>query len=511
MQRRTGGLLLVLICLAACTSSPGVTATEARSTGTTAQSSGDTTPDTTQPGNTSPATTSPQSPDTTEPVDSTSPDQSDGFGVGDVLFPSLGNPGIDVEHYTLRLTYDRPTNELTGTVHLDIVMTEARNEFSLDSDGPAVSAVTIDGQSAGFSEQRPELVITPPQQLTKGQRIAVDVSFERSPQAFTSASWGPVGWFPTPGGSFVLNEPEGASTWFPCDDHPSDQASFRFELTVPNGVTAVANGALLDHTSTTSGDTWTWQEDRPMSTYTIQVLTGDYELIDGVGPNGLPMLSAVLREDRDTMQPYVDSSAAMIGFFDDYFGPYPLDSYGVAIADSLSGVAMETFGRPMYSRDDFSSGRLDTPQETLLSHELAHQWFGNAVSPASWSDVWLNESFATYGQWMWLDHIGDVPLDESANFALATRGSGSTAYPTVEDMFGFNSYEGGAVVLQALRKTIGDEPFFTLLRRWVSENNGTARDTADFIALANEVAGRDLADFFDTWLFASTLPARFPA
>lgn len=508
MQRRTGGLLL-LICLAACTSSPGVTATEARSSGTTANTPADTEPDTTEP--IAPTdTTAPGSPDTTEPVESTSPGGTDDFGIGDELYPSLGNPGIDVEHYTLQLTYDRATNDLSGTVHLDVVMTEDRDEFSLDSDGPAVSVVTIDGEPVDFSEERPELVITPSRRLEKGQRIAVDVSFSRSPQAVASAATGAVGWFPTPGGSYVLNEPEGASTWFPCDDHPSDQASFRFEVTVPSGVTAVANGALLDHSSTEAGDTWTWQEDRPMSTYTVQILTGDYELIEGVGPNGLPMLNAVLREDRSTMQPYIDESASQIDFLDDYFGPYPLDSYGIAIADSIPGIAMETFGRPMFSRTDFMSGRLDTPQEMLLSHELAHQWFGNAVSPATWRDVWLNESFATYGEWLWLDHIGEETLDESANSALATREPGSTARPTVEDMFGFNSYDGGAVVLQALRKTIGDEAFFTLLRRWVNENVGTARSTADFIALATEVAGRDLTEFFDTWLFATMLPPQLP-
>lgn len=510
MHRRTGALLAT-ICLAACSTNPGVTATEARSgdgaVDTTADTTADTTVESTAPGTDSP--TAP--PATTGPADTTSPGPTDEFGIGDRLYPSLGNPGIDVKHYTLQLQYDRPTNELSGRAHLDIVMTEDRDDFSLDSDGPDVSAVTVDGESAMFAETRPELVITPTHSLSAGQRIAVDVTYSVSPQAVPSVASGVVGWFPTPGGSFVLNEPNGAHTWMPCDDHPSDQASFRFELTVPSGVTAVANGALIDHTSTSSGETWTWQENRPMATYMIQALTGDYELVDGVGPNGLPMLNAVLREDRATMQPYLDSLAAEIDFLDDYFGPYPLDSYGIAIADSLPGIAMETFGRPMFSRSDFMSGRLDTPQEMLLSHELAHQWFGNAVTPSTWSDVWLNESFATYGEWLWLDHVGDESLEDSANSGLAARDPGSTASPTVDQLFGFNSYDGGAVVLHALRKTVGDDAFFTLLRRWVSENTGTARNTDDFIHLATDVAGRDLTEFFDTWLFAATLPSQFPA
>jgi aminopeptidase N len=309
----------------------------------------------------------------------------------------------------------------------------------------------------------------------------------------------------------VLNEPEGGRTWLPSDDHPSDRATFRFEITVPTGVTAVANGALVDHTSTTSTDTWIWQEDRPMATYLIQVLTGDYELVDGVGPNGLPLLSAVLRQDRTTMQPALDAIGDEIDFFDDYFGPYPFDRYGIAIADSTPGIAMETMERSMFSRLDFSSGRLDLPQELLLSHELTHQWFGDAVSPARWTDVWLNESFATYGEWMWLDHLGLRSIEESADAGLTAREPGSTASPSVDQMFGYDSYDGGAVILHALRKTIGDDLFFTLLRRWVADNIGTSRTTEDFVALANEVAGRDLTQFFATWLYADIVPTSFPS
>lgn len=505
MHRRTGGLLLIT-CLAACTTSSGVTATGAQPVHTVAGSV-----ETTAPGVEPSVSTAPDGSESTLPTESTTlPTRPGDHGIGDRLFPSLGNPGIDVEHYTLRLDYDAISNELSGTAHLEMVMTEDRESFSLDSDGPTVSAVTVDGQPAEFEAAPPELLITPASELSSGQRVAVDVAYSISPQAVPSPASGSVGWFPTPGGSFVLNEPDGARTWLPCDDHPSDQATFRFELTVPSGVTAVANGDLIDHTTTASGETWTWEEDRPMATYLIQVLTGDYELIEGVGPDGLPLHSAVLREDRERMQSYLDTIDDQIDFLDDYFGPYPLDSYGIAMADSVPGIAMETFGRPMFSRTDFLSGRLDPIAEMLLSHELAHQWFGNAVTPLTWTDIWLNESFATYGEWMWVDHIGLESIEGSADSALAAREPGSTASPSVSEMFGFNSYDGGAVVLHALRTTIGDDAFFTLLQRWVAENNGTARSTDDFVALASEVAGQDLADFFATWLYAATVPRHFP-
>ena len=498
MHRRTGGLLLIA-CLAGCATGPGVTATEARSGhDSSAPTTESSVPPTVPTPTTSPSTAS------------TDPATGDENGIGDSLFPALGNPGIDVDNYTLVLNYDPPHGKLSASEHIDMVMTDDRDTFSLDSDGPNVSAVSVDGTPAKFVAARPELLITPGGHLVNGQRVAVDVTYTVSPRSIPSAAGERVGWFATPGGSYVLNEPDGAHTWVPCNDHPRDQATFRFEVTVPAGLTAVANGALIDHTSTPSTDTWIWQEDRPMATYLMQVLTGDYELIDGVGPNGLPLLSVVLHQDRTTMQPYVDTINDQIDFFDDFFGPFPLDRYGIAIADSAQGIAMETMERSQFSRGDFSSGRLDPPQELLLSHELSHQWFGDAVSPARWTDVWLNESFATYGEWMWLDHVGLGALEQSAAAALATREPGSTATPSVQGMFGFNSYGGGAVILQALRKTIGDDLFFTLLRRWVADNVGTSRTTADFVALANQVAGRDLTEFFATWLYADTLPTSFP-
>ena len=166
----------------------------------------------------------------------------------------------------------------------------------------------------------------------------------------------------------------------------------------------------------------------------------------------------------------------------------------------------------MFSRDDFT-GTVDGLDHLLLAHELAHQWFGDAVTPADWSDLWLNESFATYGQWLWLDHVGVESLDSVTSRMLAARqlpGADSTGQPAAGNLFGFERYDGGAVVVHALRREIGDEAFFPLLQRWVAENDGTSRTSEDFIALAEDVTGRDLTVFFATWLDAPSLPPTYP-
>ncbi len=413
-------------------------------------------------------------------------------------------------HYDIAIAYDTADDSVAGTVDVDLRLTEDRMQITLDSAGPAVSTVLVNGVLAVAEQDPPELRITLPTARRAGDELHLTIVFAVATPPSDSSIGLDSGWFNTDGGSYVLNEPDGARSWLPCNDHPSDKATYTFTIEVPAGVTAIANGALEDHRSEASSEIWVWKEDRPMATYLVQLLTGDYELIESGGPSGLPLVSAVLRDDLATMQPFIDATPSMIKFFQQYFGEYPLDRYGIAITDSFSGLAMETQERSLFSRDDFESGQLGKFQQQLLSHELAHQWFGDAVSPARWQDIWLNESFATYGEWMWSDHIGKADLDDTANNELRYRSPGSPADPTAADLFGPTSYGGGAIVLHALRRTIGDDAFFTLLTRWVAENNGESRTTEDFIALANEVAGKPLTQFFDEWLFALNPPSEFP-
>jgi aminopeptidase N len=441
-----------------------------------------------------------------------------GDGAGDSLFPDLGNPGVDVVDYAIDLAYDSANGSLSGgvtlTINITSDLTEVGSSFTLDSTGPAVSAVEVDGVAATFVEEPVELRITPPTPISAGTRVVVVVHYSVVPDSTQSPTGLPSGWFNTAGGSYVLNEPDGARTWLPSNDHPSDKATYTFSVTVPTGTTVVANGVLQSSEASAAGTTWVWRQEQPMATYLILLVTGAYDIVDGTGPNDLPLTSAVLTADHALMQPFLDSIAEEIDFFDDWFGPYPLAQYGIAITDSAGGLAMETQGRSMFSRDDLLSGELGYIEQLLLSHELSHQWFGDAVTPAEWSDIWLNESFATYAQWMWLEHVGLSSVQQEADSALDGRQDGigePTGSPSVDGMFGFNSYDGGAIVLHALRMTIGDDDFFKVLQTWVSDNVGQSRFTSDFIALAERISGRDLTALFDDWLYATQVPAAFPS
>ena len=299
----------------------------------------------------------------------------------------------------------------------------------------------------------------------------------------------------------------------PSNDHPSDKATWRFEVTVPEGVTAIANGHLVEQQPGAGTTTWVWEQRDPMATYLLQVVTGDYRVLDGGLAGAVPLTNVALAADAERMQPFFELTDDQIAFFEPLFGPYPLDQYGLAFTESPPGLAMETQGRSLFSRDDFAEGETGYPQHLLLAHELAHQWFGNAVTPAAWRDLWLNESFATYAQWLWLDHAGLTVLQREADIALRLRqfATEPTGEPSAENLFGYERYDGGAVVVHALRGELGDEPFFSLLQRWIAENDGTSRTTDDFIALAEQVAGRPLDTFFEAWLWSSSVPDEYPA
>ena len=497
-MRATAAILAVAVVAAACSGSGVQTESAVEVPSSTA-------PPTTE----APETTSP--PETTETT-TTEPGDGPSTSSGDSLLPELGSADLDVASYDLRLSYDPETDRLAGSVDITTTVDQALDEIALDAADIVVETVTVDGEPATFDHQSPELLVRPAAPVDPDELFVVSITYSDERHADSLGFGLGGGFYTTANGAHTLNEPDGSRTWMPSNDHPSDKATWRFEITVPAGVTAVANGRLVEERPGTGVTTWVWQEDDPMATYLTQLLVGPYSVLDGGATDEVPLTNVAFTDDVSRMQPYFDLTAEQIQFFEPFFGPYPLDRYGLAFVDSVPGLAMEHQGRSLFARDDFRGGTPDYIAHLLLAHELAHQWFGNAVTPADWSDLWLNESFATYAQWMWLEHINETTVEREADANLQQRQTPTepTGEPSLNGLFGYERYDGGAVVLHALRRELGDEAFFTVLQRWVAENNGSSRTSADFIALAEDVAGRSLTEFFDAWLYSPSVPAEWP-
>ena len=422
----------------------------------------------------------------------------------DPYFPKLGNSGYDVEHYDIAIDSGFPLPGLVGDTRLRATATRKLSAFNLDLRGLEVHSVAVDGKRARFVRSDGELVVTPRAPLFEGDEFHVRVKYSGTPETGTIPSIGaPNGWLTDEAGVTTLDEPDGASLWFPANDHPSDKASFTFRVTVPDPVVAVANGELRSQRSKNARTTWVWAEAAPMATYLAQVVIGDLDIVDGGTVDGVHIRNAFARDSRAAGEEVAASTPEMLALFAEQVGPFPFDTYGIVVpAGELNGLAFEA--------QTFSVFAPDALDPVLLAHELAHQWFGDWVSPATWREIWLNEGFATYLEWVWEEHASGIPLATSADRAarLVARDTDvQTDDPGLDDMFGVAPYERGGLTLYALRTTVGDDAFNRILRTYLARYGGEVATTEDFIRVASDVAGRDLESSFRSWLGPGPFPA----
>jgi len=425
-------------------------------------------------------------------------------GVGDPYFPELGGAGTDVEHYDLALTVPADGTLIAGVATLTITATDDLASFTLDLLGFDAEGATVDGEAAAIERDGRTLRIRPKAPIRTGRTFETQVRYAGPPQPVTTPPLGDIGWLTYPGGSYVIGEPEGAATWFPADDHPQDKATFRFEIVVPDGVEAVANGVLVEH----DGGRWVWEMREPMATYLASVAVGQFTVTDEPGPGGVTIRNAFADRVADRAAAMFADQPAMLAFFAERFGPFPFDAYGALVVEPDLGLALESQTLSLFGAGILGGGER---ARAIIAHELAHQWFGDSVTPADWRDIWLSEGFATYAQWLWTEHDGGPTLEQSATEAhrrLAEGGTGDVppGDPGPDQLFHPSVYDRGALALLALRRTVGDEAFGEVLRRWASDNAGGTVTTADFVALAEAVSGRQLDALFDTWLYAEELP-----
>jgi aminopeptidase N len=432
-------------------------------------------------------------------------------GLGDPYFPKSGNGGYDVSHYGIALRYRPNSRRAVATTVLSATATQGLSRFNLDFRGPGVTELTVDGAPAGFTRKGQELIVTPRSPIDAGDEFEVSVAYAGRLGPVSDADGSIEGWIPTGDGAFVASEPRGSPTWFPCNDTPTDKATYEFRLTVPKGRKAFANGTLVEVIPGSGTTTFVWRMRDPMATYLATATNGRFKLTQGTvhaDAGAIPSYVGVdPREARDSRKA-LSRIPRILGVFESAFGEYPFESTG-AVVDRAPrvGYALETQTLPVYST---------APGTIIVAHELAHQWFGDSVTPERWSDIWLNEGFATWSEWLWQARIGKRSLERSfrLNYEVPARQRGYWNPPSgnpggPKHLFANSVYVRGGLTLEALRQKIGDAAFYSILRRWVTEHTYGNASTADFIALAEEESGMALDAFFDVWLFERGKPKRW--
>ena len=437
-------------------------------------------------------------------------DGQTGYGIGDPYFPELGNPGYDVQNYVISLDVDPESGEINAKTSLEAVATQNLPSFNLDFQGFDIDSLTVDGSDADFTREKRELIITPGAPLQAGDEFTVEVAYHGVPQpAYFNALDFKMGWLQgTSKAINVLSEPDGASSWYPVNDHPLDKATYRFEVTVPQPWVVAATGNLFETTSDGDKTRYVWEMDKPMASYLASVNVDRYKVDESNGPGGIKIRNYIPEDVDPLLTRDLYLLPEMISFFSGLFGPYPFDEYGVLIADETVGPCID--GSLSLEAQSLS---IHCPSEymlsqTVLAHELAHQWFGDSVSLERWQDIWLKEGLATYSSWLWesrgysLESLTAWVKDQKNFFPPGSK----IGEPPPDKLYDWESYEGGAMVVHALRLQVGDEAFFNILRTYLERHQYGNAGTQEFIAVAEEVSGQELSAFFDSWLMQTDLP-----
>ncbi len=439
-------------------------------------------------------------PDVQEPLTP----QAGGRSIGDPYAPELGNTGYDVQHYRLQLALDPAVDHVEGAATIGALANlHGLAELALDFAGFEVTSVTVNGLAAGFDRDGKKLIISLPEPLAEGEQFTLAITYRGQPLYEPSAYLGFVDHlglsYPDEQSIYALAEPDGARYWFPTNDHPRDKATFRFEIVVPQGLTAAANGRLMETRQAAMPDgrpaeLFIWEHGQPMAPYLATVAVGDYDRMEGRSPGGVPLRHYTFPETREELEAATSEIGEALDWMAELFGPYPLENFGYVTA-RVPGGSLETQSLVLLS--DAMIGK------RTAVHELAHMWFGDWVSLDSWGEMWRNEGFATYIQLMWENRADPEEFELQMAAVESVVEGNDKSYPLnnppAEYLFELNVYFQGAMAVHALRQEMGDEAFFGGLRTYFERFGGGTASDADFRAVMEESAGRSLDSYYQQW------------
>jgi aminopeptidase N len=426
---------------------------------------------------------------------------------------SLTDDGIDVTHHAVNLRYQPKPEILSGVTTILATATRTLSQFDLHF-LLAVSSVSVNNEPAGFATKDGRLTVTTKTPVTDGTDLLIVVRYRDNPANYPRRDGHGWGWRRTPTGVVAAAS---SPWWYPSSFDPAERATFDASITVPQGLEAVVNGTLPygGPIPVPGGDQWSWRGSTPQVTALALLAIGQYDLRTSTAPTGQQVVTAYSIDLGDLDAPArasVERTPEIVQSLSDWFGPYPYKAQG-GVVDSAFVNVVATATRPIYAGSYFQGGA----NASMVAHENAHQWYGNAVNPISLNTQWMSEGFATYAEFLWSEHEGLGTAAELAQYYYDQFPADHPDWrqpPASPDPAGnsaFPIYTRGALALQALRTKVGDDTFFKIMRTWAGQQEtGKAPSTADFIAHAERISGTDLGTLFQAWLFAAQRPAASP-
>jgi aminopeptidase N len=429
-----------------------------------------------------------------------------------ILLEAAEDRGYDVLHYVFDWTFSPAAHTVSGLVRIRARSTNpSLDSLKLD----LADSMTVDGVEQGvrvstYTHLSGSLDIRLDRVYRTNEECEVAVTYHGLPARNLSFS-GHQGTTII----YSLDEPSGAREWFPSHDAPADKATAEIRITVPGDMTAASNGRLVSVADNAGGTrTFVWQEDYPISTYLIMVAATNYTLLRETYASSSGITDVVYYVYPELLSPArqdFSRTVSMIAFFSRVFGEYPFpgEKYGMALIPG--GTAMEHQTLTSYP----SSSITGTNQyDWVIAHELSHQWWGDLVTLADWSDIWLNEGFATYSDALWHEEINGLPglkarMQQFKDTYLSRHQPPEhpVTNPPEGHLFCQIEYQKAAWVLHMLRFVVGQEAFWEILHNYARRYAYGNAATADFIRVAEEVSHQDLGWFFDEWIYGSGMPA----
>jgi aminopeptidase N len=427
---------------------------------------------------------------------------------------------VDVVHYALHLDLDPAAGRLAGRAELELrPAAAARRSIALDADGLVVQSVQLAGAALPFRQSGACLEIDLGREVAPEETLRVELAWTAAPIR----------------GLFFMRDAAGqctqvwsqnqcrmASAWFPCRDYPDDRASSELFVTLPDGWRTISNGVLIESSAAGEGRRRDhWRMDFPHPAFLTSLCAGPFVELDLGRVRDLPLFGYALAGHQEDVAVALQPTGAMLERLERFAGlafPYPV--YRQVAVEGFPWGGMENIAASTLDRDDLR--RADAPPDTwadsdaLVVHELAHQWFGNLLTPAAFADLWLAEGFATLAELDWRRHASGEAAELAGWFALQDRLAAarrddprpivSARCIELDDLFTPHAYEGGAATLRLLQATLGDEPFDRIVKGLVQRGQNRSLTTAEVEAMTSELAGRDLSAFFVEWLHSSGQP-----
>ena len=420
----------------------------------------------------------------------------------------------DVQQYDLSLTLNDTTNRIAGTTGVTVRYVRDVTSFrlalvgpSLNDTGMTVTSVQQDGAGVPFTQDSAGINLSV--NAREGAVRTYIISYAGIPADGLIISTNKFG----KRTFFTDNWPDRAHNWFPCIDHPGDKAAVNFTIIAPDHYQVVANGLKTEETSLPGKLKRTrYREKVPLPSKVIAVGVADFAIDHPADVSGIPVYTYVFPENKDRGFRDYAKAVDILRFFIKKIGPYPYEKLANIQSKTIFG-GMENAGAIFYAERSVGSRTI----EELMAHEIAHQWFGDAVTETDWQHLWLSEGFATYMAWVYLESkYGSDTLrkgmaaDRWEIIAFGRTRNTPVVDTTVKDhymqLLNVNSYQKGSWVLHMLRRRLSDVIFWKGIRQYFATYSGKNANTDNFREVMEQVSGQDLKGFFKQWLQTAGVP-----